>query len=201
MSELQVDARLRRVDGEPSPWQLETHEISPEQAIQDDEMQAAEASGREMTLRPDVNEDAREPLHVSQARHIARALFDHWGVSDALSGSAELVISEILANATEHGDGIAELDVQWARAKVVGSHVLELLRIEVVNKVDTEPTTPRVESTLPDDDAENGRGLPIVDALTDGRWGQELRQRDDAPVMVTHATLREKTEPSVKVAA
>lgn len=182
MSELRVEARLNKVDGEPSPWQLrEEHEKTKDPA-------------RVLELLPDEGESASESLHVTQARHIARAIFDMWGVREGLSDTAELLMSEMLANAAEHksGDGIERMTVAWHRSKEMGGIVLEVLRIEVMNRT-SEGIVLNARPTLPDDDSESGRGLPLVEALAED-WGQEKFSTEGSkPVVVTHATLRDES--------
>jgi anti-sigma regulatory factor (Ser/Thr protein kinase) len=76
---------------------------------------------------------------------------------DHLSGDAELLASELVANAAEHGDG-TPISLALHR------HAEPAERPGITCEVtDGSPATPRY--TEPGPDAERGRGLAIVDAL------------------------------------
>jgi anti-sigma regulatory factor (Ser/Thr protein kinase) len=90
-----------------------------------------------------------------------------WGLS-ALTDTAELVLGELLTNAIRH-----------ARSPV-GRHIEtryqmtpDGLRIEVH---DANLTVPMMSPEAPSDDAESGRGLALVAALTGGQCGVDERR-------------------------
>jgi anti-sigma regulatory factor (Ser/Thr protein kinase) len=93
-----------------------------------------------------------------QARAAIRQAVAAWGM-DGLSGDAELLGSELVANAAEHGDG-------QPIGLAVRRHAEPDGRPGITCEVtDTAPQfTPRL---VPDPDAERGRGLAIVAALAD----------------------------------
>lgn len=100
------------------------------------------------------------PGAVPCARLHARLVTGEWGL-DALAGSTELVVSELVTNAVEVSQLLEQLPpVQlWLRSD--GVRVLVVVR-------DASPRPPvRVEAAA---DEESGRGLVLVEALTE-RWG------------------------------
>lgn len=101
---------------------------------------------------------------VGRARHGLRRAVVAWGL-DGLADTAELVLSELLTNAVRHADvpDDSEIEIRFERLPVG-------VRIEVH---DADGTRPR--STDPATDAESGRGLSLVDALTSGQWGVSER--------------------------
>jgi anti-sigma regulatory factor (Ser/Thr protein kinase) len=87
-------------------------------------------------------------------------------VSEDLVETAELVVSELCTNAVEHtasgeagGHFILELEIHTGR-----------VRVSVVDL--GAQTRPAVNDALGGDDAESGRGLLIVDAVSK-EWGTE----------------------------
>jgi anti-sigma regulatory factor (Ser/Thr protein kinase) len=91
-----------------------------------------------------------------QARSAIRQALADWGM-DRLSDDAELLASELVANAAEHGDGTP---ISLALRRHAGSDGPPGITCEVT---DTSPAIPR--RTDPGPDAERGRGLAIVAAL------------------------------------
>ncbi|MBT3152746.1 ATP-binding protein [Streptomyces sp. CHD11] len=101
------------------------------------------------------------PAAVTAVRHQAMNAITGWEteLDDALMHTAELVISELVTNAVRHaGTGQVSLSVQLVQAG---------LRIEVD---DSNPALPQL--CLPDQHAENGRGLFLVAVLAD-RYGAD----------------------------
>jgi anti-sigma regulatory factor (Ser/Thr protein kinase) len=91
-----------------------------------------------------------------QARSAIRQALAGWGM-DRLSGDAELLASELVANAAEHGDG-APISLALRR------HAEPAEQPGITCEVtDGSPATPR--RTEPGPDSERGRGLAIVNAL------------------------------------
>lgn len=94
------------------------------------------------------------------ARAVVRDLCSHAALGTDTVQTAELLVTELVSNAIEHGGGSAVVD---AVADCAG------LRVSVVDTDPTLPGTPRLGSA----DDERGRGLLLVDALS-SRWGAAL---------------------------
>jgi len=97
-----------------------------------------------------------EPASARQARSAIRQALAGWGMGH-LSGDAELLASELVANAAEYGDG-KPIGLALRRHAEPGGQ--PGITCEVT---DGSPAMPR--RTEPGPDAECGRGLAIVDAL------------------------------------
>ncbi|WP_329182270.1 ATP-binding protein [Streptomyces sp. NBC_01477] len=102
---------------------------------------------------------------VGCARHELRAALSGWGL-DHLADPAEIVLSELLTNAVRHARAPRGrlVETRYERQK-------HAIRIEVHDANDRPPQRRR-----PADDDEGGRGLALVDALTEQRWGVSSRQ-------------------------
>jgi len=116
--------------------------------------------------RPPTEEQRAEfpggPASSRAARAWAEPLLRGWGL-DGLTADAELVLSELVANAATYGGGGS---VVVALRPVDGG-----VRIEVCDEADGEVRVVRGVVDRP-----SGRGLLIVEALAD-RWGVD--QDDD----------------------
>jgi anti-sigma regulatory factor (Ser/Thr protein kinase) len=97
-----------------------------------------------------------DPTSARQARTAIRRAVAAWQM-DHLSGDAELLASELVANAAEHCDG-KPIGLALRRQTEPGGR--PGITCEVT---DTSPAIPH--RTDPDPDAEHGRGLAIVAAL------------------------------------
>jgi anti-sigma regulatory factor (Ser/Thr protein kinase) len=93
------------------------------------------------------------PASARQARSAVRRALAAWGIDDP-SGDAELLASELVANAAEHARGPISLALR-RRARPDGRRGI------TCEVTDTSPGMPRQAG--PDDD--RGRGLAIVAAL------------------------------------
>ncbi|MFD5776640.1 ATP-binding protein [Streptomyces fungicidicus] len=104
-----------------------------------------------------------EPEEVAGLRRLVRTRLNDWGLQE-FSDSAQLCVSELVSNVITHvGRGTpAGLTVSLRGAR---------LRIELRDP-DARALPALVEAR---DDEENGRGMALVDALTD-RWGVELHE-------------------------
>ncbi|MGD6745228.1 ATP-binding protein [Streptomyces sp. BH106] len=103
-----------------------------------------------------------EPEEVAGLRNVMRAHLELWGLHGVIE-SAQLCVSELVANVITHvGTGTPTT----LAVSMNGTY----LRIEV-----HDPDT-RVLPTLlaADPGSESGRGMALVDAVTD-RWGVQLR--------------------------
>jgi len=105
------------------------------------------------TMRTELPAD---PTSARQARSAVRQALAGWGMSH-LSGDAELLASELVANAAEHGDG-TPISLALRRHAEPGGR--PGITCEVT---DGSPAMPR--RAEPGPEAERGRGLAIVDAL------------------------------------
>jgi anti-sigma regulatory factor (Ser/Thr protein kinase) len=105
------------------------------------------------TLRTEL---AAELTSARQARSAVRQALAAWGM-DRLSGDAELLASELVANAAEHGDG-NPIGLALRRHGEPGGQ-----RGITCEVTDTSPALP--QRTEPGPDAERGRGLAIIEAL------------------------------------
>ncbi|MFI1889023.1 ATP-binding protein [Streptomyces jumonjinensis] len=123
-----------------------------------------------MTLRrtanpgePMTDRDLRLP---GQLRRIVRAHLNQWGIGVGITETAELLVSELVANTLQHGtDTSGEFRVHvWCAGQCV--------RMEVGNGGPLNPDPrPAVPPTIDAADlSESGRGLTLVDALADD-WG------------------------------
>ena len=98
---------------------------------------------------------ATDPMSAHQARATVRQALVAWGIDDP-SGDAELLASELVANAAEHGDG-NPISLALRRHAEPGGR--SGITCEVT---DTPPAMPAYRTTP---DAERGRGLAIVAPL------------------------------------
>jgi anti-sigma regulatory factor (Ser/Thr protein kinase) len=102
---------------------------------------------------------AELPADLTSARHARAAIrqaLAAWHM-DHMAGDAELLASELVANAAEHGDG-QPISLSLRRhTEPSGQHGL------TCEVTDTSTATPQHKA--PDPDAERGRGLAIVAAL------------------------------------
>ena len=111
------------------------------------------ASADDATMRAEL------PAGLTSARHArsaVRQVLATWRM-EHLSGDAELLASELVANAAEHGDG---QPIRLALHRRAGPDGRPGITCEVT---DTSPALARRAD--PGTDAERGRGLAIVAAL------------------------------------
>ncbi len=107
-------------------------------------------------MRAELPADLTSPR---QARAAIRQALAAWHL-DQLSGDTELLASELVANAAEHGDG-HPIGLSLRRHAEPGGH--SGVTCEVT---DTAPRIPQQRQEA-GPDAERGRGLTIVAALAD----------------------------------
>ncbi|KMS74362.1 MULTISPECIES: ATP-binding protein [Streptomyces] len=104
---------------------------------------------------------ASEAASVPAARQIVREACAAWGMDQDAAETGTLLISEMVTNAVRHGHSHS--------VRVVTEQPRpDRLRIAVV---DTSRRVPELHIVGPD--AIGGRGLLLVDALSD-RWGTDL---------------------------
>lgn len=106
------------------------------------------------------------PISPFRARRYTRSFLDSCpGISADVTGTAELIVSELVANAVV------------ASGSVPGDTGALVIRVCLITDgnvltVEVWDQAPGVPLLLEGDGfAENGRGLRIIDTLTDGAWG------------------------------
>jgi len=99
---------------------------------------------------------AASMLAPRQARAAVRRALSAWNL-EALTGDAELLTSELVANATEHADG-TQIGLTIRQHTEPGGQRGILCQI-----TDTAPALPQPQPVRPD--SERGRGLQVVAAL------------------------------------
>jgi PAS domain S-box-containing protein len=100
---------------------------------------------------------------VAEARHFVQEHLERWDVPDAVTRDLALVTSELVTNAMVHGGAPVDVRLQRTGTRVV---------LEVQD--DAASSLPRPQD--PDDDDEHGRGLRIVETLSD-EWGMRTTER------------------------
>ena len=111
------------------------------------------AGADDATLRAELAPDLTS---ARQARATVRQALTTWGMT-RLAGDAELLASELVANAAEHGDGTP---ISFALRRHAEPGEQPGITCEIT---DTSPAMPRRLESGPD--AERGRGQAIVAAL------------------------------------
>ncbi|WNI17038.1 ATP-binding protein [Actinacidiphila sp. ITFR-21] len=116
------------------------------------------------------------PAGVHRARHTLTDQLAEWGMAE-LADDAALVLSELMTNAHRHGR---------LTDHEIGTSFLRADQGVILEVHDARPERPAVNTAL-DPTAEHGRGLTIVDAVTDGCWG--VTDRDGPGKVVWAAVL------------
>ncbi|MET0819439.1 MAG: SpoIIE family protein phosphatase [Aeromicrobium sp.] len=94
---------------------------------------------------------------VAEARQFVQSSLQQWHVPEVVMRDLALITSELVTNAMVHGGAPVDLRLQRSGARVL---------LEVLD--DAAGIMPRPQD--PDDDDEHGRGLRIVETLSD-EWG------------------------------
>ncbi|WP_327288600.1 ATP-binding protein [Streptomyces sp. NBC_01198] len=140
-----------------------------------EERRQAEATDAPTPSRRDLRSDLpptlvyrwrRDPVIAARVRRLLVWHLAAWGLQD-LADVAELVVSELVTNAVQHAHGPEDTLLETRFERLPGGD----LRIEVHDANENKP-----ELRQPSADAESGRGLALVDALTGGRWGASGRE-------------------------
>jgi anti-sigma regulatory factor (Ser/Thr protein kinase) len=107
---------------------------------------------------------------AKNARRFTRTTLGRWGL-ETLADDAEVIVGEFVANAIRHAGGTAAGGNSPAPARADGQIGLRLFRRsgEVMCAV-LDPSDAAPVLKLPDCEDECGRGLQLVDALSDV-WG------------------------------
>jgi DNA-binding XRE family transcriptional regulator len=132
----------------------------------------------------------RDPLIVISVRRLLVWHLAAWDMQE-LAEVAELVVSELVTNAVRHAHGPDDTLIETRFVRLPGDD----LRIEVH---DGNENTPELRGLSAD--AESGRGLALVDALTGGRWGVGGREGIGKVVWAECAADDGGVEPAAEVA-
>ncbi|NYI07732.1 ATP-binding protein [Allostreptomyces psammosilenae] len=101
-----------------------------------------------------------EPGALRALRRAGLAAMNEWGVPEDVREDAAVVLHELAMNAVVHATTPIVVEV-YPPTRSRPSVLVEVL--------DASPELPR--RRFPGDDGESGRGLAIVDDLTERRWG------------------------------
>jgi anti-sigma regulatory factor (Ser/Thr protein kinase) len=110
------------------------------------------------------------PGAVPCARLHARLLLAEWGLK-ALAESTELVVSELITNAVHASTGLPEAQHSLPAVRLWLSADHERVLVQVWDADHKLPVPQQ-----PDPDAEHGRGLLLVESLSEA-WGAYRPQR------------------------
>jgi anti-sigma regulatory factor (Ser/Thr protein kinase) len=123
------------------------------------------------TLQTDYLMLAALPSAVGSARRYARRMLAGWGL-DAMTDDVEIIVSELITNAVK-ATGCTEARAVWNRLHdrvgVIYLCMSATAEARVIVEVWDRATLPPHEVEA-DADAEQGRGLKLVSALS-VRWG------------------------------
>ncbi|MEV6765258.1 ATP-binding protein [Streptomyces sp. NPDC051105] len=124
-------------------------------------------SGR-VGREPWLHEFTARPKEVAQLRRMLRLRLILWGFPDHVD-AAQICVSELVSNVIQH----------------VGEGTPATLRMAITDpylRVEVEDPDPRALPTLlaASNVLESGRGMALVDAVTDHRWGVVLRGNSKA---------------------
>lgn len=109
---------------------------------------------------------SRHRRSVPRARALVTSVLGAWGINQDVIDPAELVLSELVTNALRaRAPGDRQVGICITHSKEDG-----LLRLEVSDAGEGQP-----EVRSPSEDDADGRGLLLVDALTN-RWGVQPRE-------------------------
>jgi anti-sigma regulatory factor (Ser/Thr protein kinase) len=109
----------------------------------------------------------RELVGVIDARHHARDVLGAWGVPDEVLADALSIVTELVANAIRHAEAEESLRRHSQPPSVLELRVVAGHLYLVVH--DASRRAPVLQP--PSEEAESGRGLLLVAALTEGAWG------------------------------
>jgi anti-sigma regulatory factor (Ser/Thr protein kinase) len=109
---------------------------------------------------------SRGPQSARAARRVTRNTLRDWGLA-FLAEDAEAIVGEFVANAVTHAAAIAELPRKQA-AENLGLRLLRRTGEVICAVLDPSDSAPVLK--VPGSVEESGRGLQMVDALSDV-WG------------------------------
>ena len=118
---------------------------------------------------------ACEPSATRYAVGHAKDVLRRWQVPRDVTGDAVLIVDELITNAVRHaGDAAEPFDPERGRPQVRGC-ALELSLVDgslLICAHDGSTRIPVLRGVSLD--AECGRGLQVVDGLSEGNWGYTL---------------------------
>lgn len=124
----------------------------------------------------------RDPAHARDARRRARVLLTAWGLGEQ-AGLGELIASELVTNAVCHGDAPV-----WMTLSADSG----VLRVEVHDGGASRPVRRH-----PGSGDERGRGLALLDALTELHGGERGVVSDpDGPGKTVYVELSLPATPA-----
>jgi anti-sigma regulatory factor (Ser/Thr protein kinase) len=123
------------------------------------------------TEHVDLHHDVEAPR---AARRFIGALLTRWAVAIGVIERAQLLVSELVSNAVLYGGGPIRIEVSQAPG-------VEWVRVEVCNHGMGRPVMRH-----PDPEELSGRGLQIVDELSD-RWGSSAADGQTSVWFEMHA--------------
>jgi anti-sigma regulatory factor (Ser/Thr protein kinase) len=133
------------------------------------------ARSRPRPLRADHLKLAAVATAPACARLLVRRACSQWGIPGEQADIAELLASELVTNSVEAA-GIADANpgypVIYTLAKLIEIRLLRLEHSLILEVWDTSLDPPQLLD--PDDEAEYGRGLQLIDRLS-VRWGYYAR--------------------------
>ncbi|MFE7456249.1 ATP-binding protein [Streptomyces sp. NPDC057554] len=135
---------------------------------------------------------AAVPSAVSNSRIFIRQTLQHWRVSDYID-VAELVVSELVTNAIE-ATGITDPQPKWTA--VTDEHVIGVQLRIVGARLYVEVWDPSADTPVkkhPDDEAEGGRGLLLIEAMAE-HW-DVYQSEAGGKVVWAQLSLAEPPEP------
>ncbi|SCD47596.1 Anti-sigma regulatory factor (Ser/Thr protein kinase) [Streptomyces sp. BpilaLS-43] len=136
---------------------------------------------------------AAVPSAVSCSRMFIRQTLQRWKVPDYIDDVAELVVSELVTNAVKM-TGITDPQPKWTAVKaehVIGVQ-LRIIDARLYVEVWDRSTDAPVKKD-PDDDAEGGRGLLLIEAMAE-RW-DVYRPQSGGKVVWAEVLLTEPPNP------
>ncbi|MFF6775741.1 ATP-binding protein [Streptomyces sp. NPDC012637] len=141
----------------------------------------------------------REAASVPLARRLLLGTMETAGVDPDVSYELSVALTEACANAVEHGGAVAGRGGPVSEAYRVTAYLDgETCRIEVADSGPGFSAAPAGQRAVAADEAENGRGLRLIEELADhvhfGRTGRGgalvsfdkiIKWRPDAPLALT----------------
>ncbi|GAB2835526.1 ATP-binding protein [Lentzea nigeriaca] len=92
----------------------------------------------------------------ARARQVVRDAATSWGLSEDLADDAQLVVTELVSNGIDHGEGLITLTVSRRNSGML---------VEVHDESSKQPLVRPVDPS-----SARGRGMQLVQALS-ARWG------------------------------
>lgn len=140
-----------------------------------------------------------EPSAVRYARAHAREILERWGAVPEVVADVLTIVSELTGNAVRHAGGFCRPPEPRTDGRRVRECSLALrasrdnLHITVHDESNQPPTLRMLSG-----DAENGRGLHLVAALSHGAWGYYLVPHGKGKVVWAQLRLLLPTGPPVR---